>query len=99
MPDLAPTIDELKRLIVDSLHLEDVRPEDIDADAPLFGAGLGLDSVDALELVVALEKRFGIRTESQEIGREAFRSVRALAEHVQSRSAGKRRGGEGAVHG
>ena len=79
------TIDRIKALIVRSLNLQDVRPDEIETDAPLFGAGLGLDSVDALELVVALEKEFGIRTESHEIGREAFASVRALAAFVQTR--------------
>ena len=79
------TIDRIKALIVRSLNLQDIRPEEIETDAPLFGAGLGLDSVDALELVVAIEKEFGIRTESHEIGREAFASVRALAAFVQGR--------------
>ena len=85
MTRLDATIAELKSLIIGSLSLEDVQPDDIDADAPLFGEGLGLDSVDALELVVALEKRYGIRTETHEIGRSAFRSVRALAEFVHDR--------------
>lgn len=79
------TVERLQHLIVSSLNLVDVRPEDIDPDAPLFGEGLGLDSVDALELVVALEKEFGIQTETEEIGREAFASVRALAGFVESR--------------
>jgi acyl carrier protein len=79
------TIDRLKALIVRSLNLDHVRPAEIDVDAPLFGSGLGLDSVDALELVVALEKEFGIRTGSHEIGREAFASVRALAAFVDER--------------
>ena len=88
--ELDTTIDRIKVLIVRSLNLHDVRPDEIDADAPLFlqgveGNGLGLDSVDALELVVALEKEFGLRTESHEIGKEAFASVRALAEFVQAR--------------
>jgi acyl carrier protein len=51
---------ELKALIIESLGLEDIAPDDIDADAPLFGDGLGLDSVDALELGLALQKRYGI---------------------------------------
>lgn len=77
----------LQKLIVQALNLEDVRPEEIDPEAPLFGAGLGLDSVDALELVVAIEREFGIRTESHEIGREAFASVNALAAFVDQRLA------------
>ena len=69
----APAIpNRIKRLIVDSLHLEGIRPEMIEDEAPLFGEGLGLDSVDALELVVALEKEFGIKIKSQELGREVF---------------------------
>ena len=82
------TVTRLQSLIVRSLNLE-LRPADIDPAAPLFGAGLGLDSVDALELVVALEKEFGIRTESHEIGREAFASVEALAAFVEGRLAAR----------
>lgn len=85
--DLEPTILRVKHLIVSALNLQDLRPEDIETDAPLFGQGLGLDSVDALELVVAIEKEFGIRTESHEVGKEAFASVRALAGFVQTRLA------------
>ena len=55
-----PLISELQHLIVESLALEDVQPEDIDPDEPLFGEGLGLDSIDALELGLALKKRFGV---------------------------------------
>jgi acyl carrier protein len=85
IPDAALTTDRIKKLIVESLHLEGVRPESIDDDAPLFGEGLGLDSVDALELVVAVEREFGIRIKSNEIGREAFTSVASLARFVESR--------------
>lgn len=84
-PDATQTTDRIKRLIVDSLHLEGVRPESIDDDAPLFGEGLGLDSVDALELVVALEREFSIRIKSNEIGREAFASVASLAGFIETR--------------
>lgn len=75
-------IDELKSRIVDVLMLEDVDPADIEDDAPLFGEGLGLDSIDALELVVMLEKDYGIILEDRETGKEAFRSVRTMAEFV-----------------
>lgn len=73
---LAP---RLKRLLVASLHLEGLAPEEIADDEPLFSARLGLDSVDALELVVALEREFGVAVPSEEIGGENFTSVRALA--------------------
>ena len=80
---------ELKRLIVETLHLEDIRPEDIEDTAPLFGEGLGLDSVDALELVVALEKSYGVIIEDEEVGKRAFASVDVLAEFVLEKRADK----------
>ncbi len=88
------TVTRLKSLIVRALNLEGVRPEEIDSSAPLFGAGLGLDSVDALELVVAIEREFGIRTESHEIGREAFASIDALAAFVDQRIAKRKTGSD-----
>jgi len=72
---------------VHALHLEGVAPSDIADDAPLFGEGLGLDSVDALELVVALEKEFRIRIQSHEVGKESFVSVSALAAFIEGRLA------------
>jgi acyl carrier protein len=75
----------IKHLLVDKLHLEGLSPESIGDDMPLFGEGLGLDSVDALELVVALEKEFALRIQSHEVGREAFASVAALAAYVEGR--------------
>ncbi|TET35837.1 MAG: acyl carrier protein [Planctomycetota bacterium] len=74
--------EELKKLIIESLGLEDVEPGDIDEAGPLFGEGLGLDSIDALELVVMLEKHFGIRIKDIEAGRKAFSSVNTLAAFV-----------------
>lgn len=85
MSDKPDVRTRIKRLIVDALHLEGVSPSDIEDDAPLFGAGLGLDSVDALELVVALEKEFQIRIQSHEVGREAFASVSTMAAFVEGR--------------
>jgi len=79
--------DRIKRIIVDALHLEGMNPESIANDSPLFGEGLGLDSVDALELVVAIEKEFQIKIQSHEVGKEAFASVETLASFVQSRLA------------
>lgn len=81
------TADEIKRLIIDSLNLEGMSPEEIGTRDPLFGEGLGLDSVDALELVVAMEKRYGIKIKSDEIEPEAFASVEALSSFIERRMA------------
>jgi acyl carrier protein len=78
---------ELKKLIITTLKLEDITPEDIEADAPLFGEGLGLDSIDALELVVSLEKTYGVFIPDSEVGKKVFRSVNALAEFVKQQPA------------
>lgn len=83
---VATTPERIKRLIVESLNLEGMSPEMIGDETPLFGEGLGLDSVDALELVVALEKEFGIKIKSQEIGREVFSSVSTLSEFIEARA-------------
>ncbi len=80
--ETAALVQELKTLIIKNLKLEDITPEDIDASAPLFGSGLGLDSIDALELVVGLEKIYGIRIPDEDVGKEAFASVNALAGYV-----------------
>ncbi len=75
---------QIKELIVRSLNLEGVSPETIQSDAPLFGTGLGLDSIDALELAMALRKRYGVKIEANDAeNRKIFFSVRALAEFVQ----------------
>ena len=77
--------DEIKQLIIDVLQLEDIMPADIDAAAPLFVEGLGLDSIDALELGVAIQKRYGIiLSASSEENRRHFASVRALATMVEN---------------
>lgn len=75
-------IEKLKHLIITRLKLADLTPEMIDADAPLFGEGLGLDSIDALELVLGLEKEFGVIIPDAEIGRKVFQSVRTIAQYV-----------------
>ncbi|QGM79970.1 phosphopantetheine-binding protein [Otariodibacter oris] len=77
---------QLKQLIIDSLALEDINVEDIYTDAPLFGDdGLGLDSVDALELGLAIQKRFGLQLDSQQQNlREHFESVATLATFIRS---------------
>ena len=76
---------DLKKLIVETLLLEDTDSQDIDDDAPLFGEGLGLDSIDALELVVALEKTYRVIIEDEEVGKTAFASVNALAAFVRNK--------------
>lgn len=79
---------ELKKLIVDTLQLEDVAPTDILADAPLFGEGLGLDSLDALDLAVAIEGAYGVKmSKGATHVREAFRSVRTLAAFIAANRA------------
>lgn len=80
--DKQQLVGELKGLIIDKLKLEDVVPEDIEPGEPLFGGGLGLDSIDALELVVALEKTYGIKIPDEDVGKEAFASLNALADYV-----------------
>jgi acyl carrier protein len=75
---------KLKEEIIEVLNLEDVTPADIDEDAPLFGEGLGLDSIDALELIVLMEKNYGIKLKDPSQGRELFKSVRILAEYIQA---------------
>ena len=74
---------ELKEEIIDALNLEEVTPADIDNDAPLFGEGLGLDSIDALELIVLLEKKYGIRLSNPQEGKEVFKSVADMAGYVK----------------
>ena len=77
--------DRLKKLIVESLALEDVKPEDIDSEAPLFVEGLGLDSIDALELALAIHEEFGVKTSAEdERNRELFFSVKSLADFIRS---------------
>lgn len=80
-------INELKTKIIEALKLDGLKPEDIDTDAPLFGEGLGLDSIDALELMLLLEKNYGIRLKNPAEGKEVFKSVRSMAEYVQANQA------------
>ncbi|MBW1938424.1 MAG: acyl carrier protein [Deltaproteobacteria bacterium] len=75
---------QLKEMIVQDLNLPDVKPEDIDDKASLFEEGLGLDSLDAVELVVLLQKRFGVQIADMDEGKEAFASIEALAQFVQA---------------
>ena len=74
---------ELKNRIIEALNLEDITPEEIDENAPLFGTGLGLDSIDALELIVLLDKEYGIRLSDPKQGKEIFYSIATMAEYIQ----------------
>ncbi|MCD8317562.1 MAG: phosphopantetheine-binding protein [Paraprevotella sp.] len=73
---------ELKQQMIKVLNLEDMTCDDIDDDAPLFGDGLGLDSIDALELIVLLEKQYGIKLSDPAQGKDIFKSVRVMAQYV-----------------
>ena len=76
-------IDELKALLISELNLEDITPDDIDASAPLFRDGLGLDSIDALELAVVLDKKYGIKIKSSdERNKKIFSSLNALTDFI-----------------
>ena len=74
---------KLKNEIIEVLNLEDVKPEDIDENAPLFGGeGLGLDSIDALELIVLMEKNYGIKLQDPNQGKEIFKSINVMADYI-----------------
>jgi len=75
-------IQDVKQLIIERLKLEEIGAEDIDADAPLFGEGLGLDSIDALELVIGLEKEYGVSIPDAEVGKKVFQSVKTIAQYI-----------------
>jgi len=77
-------LDELRSLLIDELNLEDVKPEDIKEDEPLFGGGIGLDSIDALELAIVIERRYGVKIKSGDNRNEViFSSLAALATHIE----------------
>lgn len=73
---------EVKQEIIEALNLEDITPEEIDNDAPLFGSGLGLDSIDALELIVLIERKYGIKLKDPSKGKEVFQSVNVMAKYI-----------------
>ncbi|MBN2238004.1 MAG: acyl carrier protein [Bacteroidales bacterium] len=77
-------IQDLKEEIIEALNLEDMEPDDIDENEALFGDGLGLDSIDALELIVLLEKNYGIKIENPKDGKTIFFSVKSMAEYIQA---------------
>lgn len=76
---------KLKAQIIEALNLQDTRPEDIDDNAALFGDGLGLDSIDSLELMVLLERHYQIKVEDPREGRKILQSVQSMAEFIQSK--------------
>jgi acyl carrier protein len=75
-------VEQLKKEIIEVLNLEEITPADIDNDAPLFGDGLGLDSIDALELIVLMEKNYGIKMQDANQGRDIFKSINIMAEYI-----------------
>jgi acyl carrier protein len=78
---------EIKELIINSLNLDGTKPEDIEDTAPLFGGGLGLDSIDALELAVAIERTYKVTIPDEAVGKQVFSSVQALAGYIQEHRA------------
>ncbi len=83
---LAEIREKLKVLLVNQLSLEDIKPEEIEDDCGLFGEGLGLDSLDAVEIVVMLQRNFGMEVKDMEKSREVFRTIRTLADYVYSKT-------------
>ena len=89
MAELTPAQEEVARLIVETLDLEDVQPANIDPDAALFRDGLGLDSIDALELAMSISKRYGIKLRSDDPDNaRIFSSLRSLADYIEAHRAG-----------
>ncbi|MEX2336684.1 MAG: phosphopantetheine-binding protein [Fulvivirga sp.] len=80
---MAELKEDLKTAIIEALNLEEVQPEDIGDDEALFGGGLGLDSIDALELIVLLEKNYGLKIENPEDGRKIFESINTIAAFIE----------------
>ena len=72
----------LKTLIIERLNLEGMTPDQLDASAPLFGEGLGLDSIDSIELIVMLDREYGVKINDPKEGREIFKSIQTMAEYV-----------------
>ncbi|MBO7636352.1 MAG: acyl carrier protein [Paludibacteraceae bacterium] len=75
-------VQELKEKVIQALNLEDMTPDDIDANAPLFGEGLGLDSIDALELIVLMERNYGIKLKNANEGKDIFKSIQVMADYI-----------------
>ncbi len=75
---------DLKKNIKNALNLEHIEVEQIETEAPLFGTGLGLDSIDALELIVLMEKQYGVKIKSAEDGKVVFQSIQTMAEYIKA---------------
>lgn len=86
---MAKLIQELKNQIVETLQIDDLSPEDIADDQPLVGGALGIDSIDVLELVMMVEKNYGVIIDSKAAGQKAFASVASLAEFIRSNTGTK----------
>jgi len=84
---MSPIIEELKVKLIEILNLVDVKPEDFDENSQLVGGELGIDSIDVLEMVVMVEKDYGLIINSQEVGQKIFSSLTSLAEYIQENSA------------
>lgn len=84
---MSELIEKLKVQIIDQLNLEDVLPEDINPDEPLFDSDLGLDSIDALEIIVMLEREYGLKVQSKEEGQKIFYSLRTMADFIAEKTA------------
>ena len=82
MNNMEELIVGLKEQIIDALNLEEITPEDIDNEAPLFGEGLGLDSIDALELIVILDKFYGIKLSNPAEGKAIFKNINTIADYI-----------------
>jgi acyl carrier protein len=84
---MSALIEELKVKLIEILNLTDVKPEDFDENSQLVGGELGIDSIDVLEMVVMVEKDYGIIINNQEVGQKIFSSLASLAEYIQENSA------------
>ena len=82
MGQIEDLVGELKVKIISTLGLMDIKPEDIKDDAPLVGGDTGIDSIDVLELVMMIEKDYGVKIENKELGAKVFASIRILATHI-----------------